>query len=69
MSEIRFKVSDDLPIEIIKFEMEKELNLKVNRLRRIRHAIKTLGLTAKDLDKFEAAREISWERTKKKHVL
>ncbi|MFH1422138.1 MAG: hypothetical protein ABIH42_05440 [Planctomycetota bacterium] len=69
MPEIKFKVSEDLPIEIIKFEIEKELNLKIGRLERIKQAVNALRLTNKDINKFGAARQKAWEKTKKKHAL
>jgi len=65
MHEIKFKVSEDLPIEIIRFELEKELNLKIDRLNRIKQAIESLGLTHEDVDKFEVARQKAWEKIKK----
>lgn len=65
MHEIKFKVSGDLPIEIIRFELEKELNLKIDRLNRIKQAIEFLGLTHEDVDKFEVARQKAWEKIKK----
>jgi len=64
MAEIKFEVSEDLPIEIIKFELEKELNLKIDRLNRIKRAIEALGLTHEDVNKFELARKRAWEKTK-----
>ena len=69
MPEIKFRVSEDLPIEIVKFEIEKELNLKISRLKTIKQAINKLGLTAGDVDKFKIARQKAWEKTKKKYAL
>ncbi len=69
MPEIKFKVSEGLPIDVIKFEIEKELNLKIDRLERIKQAVNALKLTRQDVDKFEAARQKAWERTKKKRAL
>ena len=69
MPEIKFRVSEDLPIEIVKFEIEKELNLKISRLKAIKQAINKLGLTAGDVDEFKIARQKAWEKTKKKYAL
>ncbi len=69
MPEIKFKVSEDLPIDILKFEIEKELNLKIGRLERIKQAVNALRLTSRDVDKFRVARQRAWEKTKKKHAL
>ncbi|MFP3910000.1 MAG: hypothetical protein ACLFVX_09090 [Archaeoglobaceae archaeon] len=65
MPEIKIRIPDELPPEIAKFELEKELNLKANRLRSIREAIKSLGLEEEDLEKFETARQRAWEKTKR----
>jgi len=62
MPEIKFTVSNDLPIKIIKFEIEKELSLKISRFKRIKQAIETLGLTDEDVNKFEVARQRAWEK-------
>ncbi len=69
MPELKFWVSDDLPVELLKFEIEKELNLKIDRLKRIKQAIKELQLTSRDIEKFELARQRAWEKTKKKYAL
>lgn len=65
MPEIKINVPDELPPEIAKFEVEKQLNLKANRLKNIKEAINTLGLEEGDIEKFETARQRAWEKTKR----
>lgn len=65
MPEIKIRIPDDLPPEIAKFELEKELNLKANRLKSIKEAIESLGLEEEDVEKFETARQKAWEKTKR----
>ncbi len=69
MTEIKFKITEDIPIEIIKFELEKELNLKISQIKKIRNEIKSLQLNEDDINLFEKARQEAWKETKKKHGL
>jgi len=69
MTEIKFKITEDIPLEIIKFELEKELNLKISQIKKIRDEVKSLQLTEDDIKLFEKARQEAWKETKKKHAL
>lgn len=64
MPEIKFNVPENLPAKVLRFELEKELNLKIKRLERIKEAISNLELTNEDVEKFEHARQKAWEKTK-----
>jgi hypothetical protein len=64
LPEIKFSIPENLPARVLRFELEKELNLKIKRLERIKEAISSLGLTRKDIEKFEHARQKAWEKTK-----
>jgi hypothetical protein len=69
MTEIKFKIPEDIPIEIIKFELEKELNLKISLIKKIREEIEFLQLNKDDIELFEKARQEAWKETKKKRGL
>ncbi|HUX99146.1 MAG TPA: hypothetical protein VMV49_06295 [Candidatus Deferrimicrobium sp.] len=69
MVELKFKIEEDIPIEIIKFELEKELQLKIARIREIKEEIDSLNLTTADVNLFEKARQEAWNEMKNKNKL
>ena len=69
MTEIRVKIPDDIPIKLVKFIIERELNLKISRIKKIRDDIKALNLVEEDVKSFEKARQEAWNDLKKKQKL
>jgi ferritin len=69
MIEIRFKIPDEIPAKLVKFIIERELNLKISRIKKIREEIQTLQLVEEDAKSFEKARQEAWNDLKKQQKL
>ncbi|MHA1325640.1 MAG: hypothetical protein ACTSRL_22855 [Candidatus Helarchaeota archaeon] len=69
MAEIKFKITKDLPVEIIKFLVEKELTLKISRIKKIKEEIEFLQFNQEDVKIFEKARKDAWNELKRKQKL
>ena len=65
MTEIKFKITEDIPADIIKFLIERELDQKISKIKKIKKEIESLSLTEEDINKFERARQEAWNDLKK----
>ena len=69
VTEIKFKISDKIPAEIMKFIIERELDLKISKIEHIKEEIQSLPLTQEDINLFEKARQAAWNDLKRKQKL
>ena len=69
MTEIKFKISEDVPSELIKFLIESELNIKIAKIKRIKEEIQLISLKEEDINLFEKARQEAWNDLKEKQKL